>query len=118
MPNVQQIHSEPNQSALLPLSRKNLKSYQPDYKKSKTYIINFGACLLSCIRRVKIHNFEVTAASIPNGILIKKIQFHDQLSVSHPPKIGPITGATTTPNPKIDIASARFSRGKASSKIA
>ena len=30
-------------------------------------------------------------------ILIKNIQFQDQLSVSQPPSIGPITGATTTP---------------------
>ena len=36
-----------------------------------------------------------TAQKIPTGILIKKIQCQDKLSLIEPPKIGPRIGPTT-----------------------
>ena len=43
---------------------------------------------------------------------------HDHVSVSHPPRAGPIIGAITTPSPKTAIAPARCSLGKISKIIA
>ena len=40
------------------------------------------------------------------------------MSVSQPPRVGPSTGATTTPRANTAIASPRFSGGKLSVKIA
>ena len=45
----------------------------------------------------------ITKAAIQNGTDIKNTQFQDKLVVSQPPTIGPIIGAITTPEEKIDI---------------
>ena len=36
---------------------------------------------------------------MPTGTFIRKHQCQDQLSLSHPPSVGPTTGATTTAMP-------------------
>jgi len=36
---------------------------------------------------------------MPTGILIRKHQCQERLSLSHPPSVGPTTGATTTATP-------------------
>ena len=53
-------------------------------------------------------------ARIPSGRLMKKIHRQPRLSVSHPPRTGPIAGPAMTPRPKSAWAIGRSSRGKAS----
>jgi hypothetical protein len=43
-------------------------------------------------------------ATIPMGMLMKKTQCHDQLSVIQPPSRGPMTGPIMMPIPKIAMA--------------
>jgi len=57
-------------------------------------------------------------ASSPTGRLMKKIQRQEKLSVIQPPRVGPITGATTTPRPYTAMAVACLRGGKLSSRIA
>src|SRR5271154_1334044 len=47
----------------------------------------------------------------PTGPLIKKHQRQVQLSASHPPSVGPTTGATTTATPNSAKDCPRFSGG-------
>ena len=63
------------------------------------------------------NDHERKAATMPIGILIKKIQCHDQLSVIYPPRTGPTAGPIINPTPKIAIAVGSFSGGKASAII-
>ena len=53
-----------------------------------------------------------TAQIIPTGILIKKIQCQDQLSLIEPPKIGPKMGPTTVVIAHMPMAWDCFSGGK------
>ena len=53
-----------------------------------------------------------TAQKIPTGILIKKIQCHDKLSLIDPPRIGPKIGPTTVVIAHIPMACDCFSGGK------
>ena len=54
---------------------------------------------------------------MPIGILIKKIQCHDQLSVIQPPMSGPMMGPNIVPMPKIAMAVPCCAGGKVSSKM-
>src|ERR1700733_6303960 len=56
-------------------------------------------------------------AKIPTGRLIKKVQRQEKSSVSQPPSVGPIIGATTIPKPYKALAVPRWLGGKLSSKI-
>jgi hypothetical protein len=55
---------------------------------------------------------------IPTGIFIKKIQRQEKLSVIHPPKVGPIAGASTTAIPYTANAMPRCLGGNVSARIA
>ena len=56
-------------------------------------------------------------ANTPTGTLIRKHQRQETLSASHPPSVGPTTGATTTATPNRAKPWPRFSGGKASARI-
>src|SRR5580700_8326964 len=54
---------------------------------------------------------------MPTGMLMKKIQRQDELSVIHPPRVGPRAGAQTIAMLQSPKAAARLAGGKASTSM-
>src|ERR1700742_1600379 len=54
---------------------------------------------------------------MPTGTFMRKHQFQEKLSASHPPRVGPTTGPTTTAIPKTANPWPRLSGGNESARM-
>ena len=84
---------EANQSASLPVSSITC-SAPTQTSSSMKPVVSIGALRVG-VSRPRMPRQQSQAQMIPTGTLIRKIHGHAQLSQIQPPRIGPVTGATS-----------------------
>ena len=97
-------HDEVRTKPIIALSfvEHHLQRAKPKCKQSQPDVVNSAKPVFFSVFMYggsEISRFVSSSEIIPTGMLMKKIQRHEKLSVIHPPSVGPIAGASTTAIP-------------------